>query len=370
VRALADAGWSVGVAVGSRRSVVALSRHARRRHVVGEPEADVDAFVERVRDCVAAGGYEVVFTSSDADALVLSQARERIGARCCLPPDAAVRRGLDKVELARAAGRAGVRTPATARSGAEAVTAFPGRRTIVKERVHGRAREHGRLAQLSPVISADAAAIDRAAERVRAAGGEPVIQEHVAGDLLAFCSVRALDGRLVARVQQVAERVWPRDRGLSVRARTVPVDEALAERAGALLGELGWHGLSQLQFLAGDGGEPCLIDFNGRFYGSLALGRAAGVNLPAAWAAVLTARPLDGLGGDAAPGVRYQWLEGDLSAALDDGERPLRALRRSLRYACGARQSVWDPADPLPAVVSLGSLVRRAARRTLATPRA
>ena len=126
---------------------------------------------------------------------------------------------------------------------------------------------------------------------ITAAGGAPLIQEALDGRLAAFSSVVGEDGRLLARVQQEAERTWPRDLGCSVRARTVAVDEALAERVAALLADLGWTGLSELQFVVGADREPRLIDFNGRFYGSLALAMAAGPNLPALSAAVATGRP-------------------------------------------------------------------------------
>jgi hypothetical protein len=129
---------------------------------------------------------------------------------------------------------------------------------------------------------------------------------------------------------------------------------------GALLGALGWTGLSQLQFLRGADGRPRVIDFNGRFYGSLALALVAGVNLPALAAALATGRSTAGLGGDAVPGVRYQWLEGDLRAAREHSRAPWRDAAGCLRYALGAGHSVWRASDPRPAGdVALRLLVQR-----------
>jgi len=133
-----------------------------------------------------------------------------------------------------------------------------------------------------------------------------------------------------------------------VRAHTVAVDEELAGRAAALLGELGWQGLSELQFLVPDGGgEPQLIDFNGRFYGSMPLAIGAGVNLPDIWARSVTSRDVPEPR-DAEPGVRYQWLEGDLRAAREDSRGTVRDLLECLRYAPGARHSVSSLSDPAP----------------------
>src|SRR5204862_2358158 len=129
----------------------------------------------------------------------------------------------------------------------------------------------------------------------------------VGGRLMAFTSVVDGERRMVARVQQEAERTYPRGLGCSARAHTVPVDEDLAARVARLLAKLDWSGLSELQFIVPEQGEPLLIDFNGRFYGSMSLALAAGANLPAVWAAVATGRPVGGLAGAAVPGVRYQW---------------------------------------------------------------
>jgi predicted ATP-grasp superfamily ATP-dependent carboligase len=166
---------------------------------------------------------------------------------------------------------------------------------------------------------------------------------------MAFVLLVDGEGQLVATVQQEADGVWPIDHGVSVRARTVPVDPELAERIGALVAELGWTGLAELQFVGAPGDHPSLIDFNGRFYGSLALAVGAGVNLPTLWAALATGRPVPEAV-TALPGVRYQWLYGDLRRCIDEGRRGI--LERSwdaLSYSRGAVHSVISLNDLRPA---------------------
>jgi predicted ATP-grasp superfamily ATP-dependent carboligase len=111
-----------------------------------------------------------------------------------------------------------------------------------------------------------------------------------------------------------------------------------------------------------------LIDLNGRFYGSLALAVAAGVNLPALWAALATGRAV-GRGFEARPGVRYQWLEGDLrSVFLARDSHPLRDTLGCFCFARGAVHSVWRKEDPLPAIRHIRVLLGRAARKVLGWP--
>jgi predicted ATP-grasp superfamily ATP-dependent carboligase len=347
VRALARGGWETGVAAPSPTTLAGLSRFAKHRHSVPLPEDGLDAFLQSLAEAIGERGYELAFASADADMLALAEHVERIPALVPYPSVDVLRRAMDKLELAGAAERVGLAAPPSATSAAEAHERFGPGPAIVKERLHGSPGGDGRPTHLNPLISADSDEVDRRVGEIRAAGAEPIIQPVVSGELMAFTSVVDGEGRMVARVQQVAERTWPEGLGASVRAHTVAVDEQLAGRVSALLSELGWHGLSELQFIVPPGGEPQLIDFNGRFYGSLALAVGAGVNLPDIWARIATGRPANG--GDARPGVRYQWLEGDLRA----GHHPIG----SLRYAFGARHSISSVSDPRPALREVRRLI-------------
>jgi predicted ATP-grasp superfamily ATP-dependent carboligase len=130
-----------------------------------------------------------------------------------------------------------------------------------------------------------------------------------------------------------------------------------------LLEKLQWSGLSELQFILPDEGDPRLIDFNGRFYGSMSLALAAGPNLPALWAEIATGRSAGGPVQDAVPGVRYQWLEGDLRATREYPRARVRELAGCLGYALVVRRSIASATDPLPALRGVASIVRHAARK-------
>jgi predicted ATP-grasp superfamily ATP-dependent carboligase len=176
------------------------------------------------------------------------------------------------------------------------------------------------------------------------------------------------NGSVIACTGQVADAVWPPGMGVSSRARSVQVDPDLLGLVRRLLSMLGWFGLAQLQFVAAPGEPPRLIDFNGRFYGSLALAVGAGVNLPAIWAALATGRTPPH---SAHPriGVRYVWLEGDVRRALVERRGGLiRDLRDSLRYSRGAVHSVWATDDPRPSLRYLGTAIGRAAKRAIGRP--
>jgi predicted ATP-grasp superfamily ATP-dependent carboligase len=205
-------------------------------------------------------------------------------------------------------------------------------------------------------VAPDASAARERITEMREEGAEPILQEHVEGRLMAFIALTDRDARIVARVQQVADRIWPVGVGISARARTVEVDPALAAGVGKLLEALGWFGLAQLQFIIGEDGVPRLLDFNGRFYGSIALAISAGPNLPSIWGQLAVGRS-PGRVPEARPGVVYQWLAGDLRAGLQTASGYARALAAldSMALAPRATHSVWRASDPWPAISLLGS---------------
>jgi predicted ATP-grasp superfamily ATP-dependent carboligase len=152
----------------------------------------------------------------------------------------------------------------------------------------------------------------------------------------------------------------------STRAVTIEIDESLLDRLTRMLGRIGWWGLANLQFLEPEGGgEPHLIDLNGRYYGSLALAIAAGADLPAIWAecAIGTSPAQRVL---ARPGVRFHAFETDLVRARSERNGGLlRDLIGTAAYAPGAAHTLWSARDPVPALRWAGSLAQRLARRAL-----
>jgi len=359
VRALAAGGWEVGVAGSPDERVTASSRAVTRTYEVPSSE-DEDAFVTAVASAVREGGYEVVFPVDDGQLLALSRRRDEVGAVIPYAPHVDVVRALDKVELARAARAVGLTTPAELDAD-EAALACRSKQVVIKAGSYAMVHENGVGRRIETELVSGAAAGDRL-RVIRAAGAEPLIQELVEGRLMAVVAMIDRDGRILVMMQQESERIWPARAGVSARARTVPVDAELGARVGDLLRELRWFGMVELQFVRPAGGAPHIIDFNGRFYGSLSLAVAAGVNLPQAWALLATGRPAGGLD-LLLSGVRYQWLAGDLRWSLSQGgsAAALDSLA-ALRYGFGAVHGVGDLRDPGP-LVSATALKLRAVKK-------
>jgi predicted ATP-grasp superfamily ATP-dependent carboligase len=365
-RALHAAGWTVGIGSPARTGLATSSRSSSYWHQIPAPSDGLERFLDAVAAAVDAGSYEVVFGAGDAELLALSVGRDALPTCVPYPPHSAVLRALDKVQLARAAEITGIPTPASYDVNEETLARVHGP-MIMKARLHADPERIGAPTRIETRIVKNGVEAERRAVEISAMGGHPLLQRLLVGQLIECAVLVTGDGRTVARAQQVAERLWPPEAGISARAHTVPVDPALAARIDGLMAELGWSGLAQLQFLLTPEGESSLIDLNPRFYGSLALAVAAGVNLPALWARLATGGTVP-YGLEARPGVRYHWLEGDLRSVLIARPGcPARELLDCLRYARSAVHSIWRLDDPLPAIRHAGALFARAARKGLAS---
>jgi predicted ATP-grasp superfamily ATP-dependent carboligase len=348
VRALAAAGWTVGTG-SPEPGLAAWSRHCRAHHHVPSPSEGTERMVEATARAVAEGGYEVVFSSDDEGVLALSEHREAVGAAVGYADHPSVLRAFDKLELSRAAEASGLAVPRWKPASETALSDWPGP-VVLKPRL---TFAPGSTQRLNTRVLDDSAAAREPLAEIEAAGGQALLQEVIRGGLLAQTVLADRDARVIARVQQRAVMTWPPDVGVSARAVTVTPEAELSSAVDRLIEELGWFGLAQLQLLRGEDGRPRLLDFNGRFYGSLALALAAGLNLPAAWAQLATGRPLAPLA-RAAAGCRYQWFSRDLRASRAASGSWAGALTDSLPAALGASHSVWRADDPWPALRHYG----------------
>jgi predicted ATP-grasp superfamily ATP-dependent carboligase len=347
-RALAAAGWSVGVASAQGEGLALTSRWCARRHVI-RPMHPADAFVSSVAAVAHDHGYDVVFGAGEAEVLALSAGRETIPAVFPYSCHDAVLRAFDKAKLAQAARAVGIAVPETMSIDAVSDEHTP---VVVKARMHARPDLTDSPLRIDTNVLLGRTAVRRRVAEIRAYGGEPELQVFHHGPLLAYAAVRAGSG-VVADCLQRASRIWPGDAGASCRAVTVSADEDLVRRAAALFDALDWYGLAQLQFIVEDG-VPRLIDLNGRFYGSLSLAVAAGANLPAIWAGLAVGADVAAAPVRARPGVRYQWGCADVRRAVRERRGGLvRDLADTAMYAFGAQHSVAAVRDPGPAAARL-----------------
>ena len=350
-RMLRADGWEVGTGAWTR-STVSRSAATRRHHTVEEAEVDEDRFVADIAAAVREGGYEVVFCSYDVGLLVVSRRRDEI-APAVVPygPHEVVERSFDKLAFTDAARAAGLGVPRTEEASDAALAEWRGP-VVVKARIHAPTRYETRrfagATEAAPFVA-----------ELREQGAQPLLQECISGRLGAVVVVVDRAGEVVAEVQQQCDRSWPDGAGVTARARTITPDPELSARVRELVRQMQWFGLAEIEYLLDDRGVPRFTDFNGRFYGGIALAARAGVNVAAAWARLATGQPVAPLPPQRV-GVRFQWLNRDLAASRHAAG--LRGMAEALALAPRSAHSMVARGDLKPLLrVYLPELVRRAA---------
>ena len=362
VRGLADAGFEVAVAadVHARPPTAHWSRSVTERILLPDPLTEEAEFMATLERVVSGGRFSVLVPVGDISLLNISQGRDRLEphVRIGLPSQARVRRSLDKAELAVAAARHTLDPPRTTvcHSAAEALDA---------------AREMGFPVVAKPVSSIiesvtprrrsgslSAADDDELARAIETFGGSGLVQQHAEGTIVSFAGVFA-DGRLLAEAVSRYHRVWPPPAGSACYSETIEAPAILRQRVIALLADLGWQGIFELELIDRQDANWHAIDLNPRPYGSLALAIAAGANLPAIWCQHLLGRaPIPVKAG---AGVFYRWTDADLRHAFwrlrHDGAWAAADALRVRRGAVHPYVRGGDAGPGAARLVELGSAV-------------
>jgi predicted ATP-grasp superfamily ATP-dependent carboligase len=364
-RCLHAAGHEVTAVSSSRLAAGHWSRACARRLRLPDPRDDAEGFAGGLEAELRARPYATLLAATDPALLAVARARERLEplTRLGLPEPAAVERALDRTALLDAARAAGLQSPPTrvcadAREATEYASTL-GYPVLLKSR-HPVVHAGARVLQSPPARPAAGA---RELTAMLPRYGTPcLVQAARPGPVWSFAGVAA-GGRLLGFAASRYVRTWPPAAGSVAFSETVAVDEDLREATAALVRDIGWQGIFELELVGARDGRFAAIDFNPRPYGSMALASAAGAPLAALWVDWLT-------GGDprpvtARPGVRYRWEDADLRNVLWHLRRgrPAEAAR-ILRPRRGVVHPHFRLSDPGPLAARLLKVAAdRAARR-------
>ncbi|GAY12234.1 ATP-grasp domain-containing protein [Pseudonocardia sp. N23] len=354
LRGLAAAGYEPWAATDDMSSYGALSRSSGGVVEVADPRLDAERFARDLVEAAARIGAVAVLPGTEAGLIALGRHRD------LFPGDVAVGApdvddtvaALDKDALAGLAARAGFRTPPTLRLSAADVAAADITFPVVVKPVRSELVTDDGLARFEVTQAAHRAEL--ASTLAALPGREGLVQPYLSGRIRTVNGV-AWKGETLTTVHKLAERTWPADCGVVTWAETVERDEQLEAAARALIAELGWSGLFNLQLIE-SGPHHYLIDVNPRMYHSLGLAVAAGVNLPAMWTDLLLGERPEVA--EYSRGVRFRSEEDvrSLWAMFRAGKRGA-AIRGLLPHA-RTTHAVASVADPRP----LAAVVRRAIR--------
>ncbi|MDA8046862.1 MAG: ATP-grasp domain-containing protein [Actinomycetota bacterium] len=318
VRSLGRQDIEVGVTGDSPFTTAFYSRYCRRR--VRLPKATDEAYIDAFLEELSRHRYDVVLPMEDDTTQVLLRHRDQVEAlsRLPLPSASSLAVAADKAATLELAASLGIAHPWTRRPQSEA-------------ELEAILADIPLPAVVKPVNSSGSRGLHYADTRdqVRAAFravlpvyGAPLVQERIPGGpglgagLLFGPGAEPLAGFTYRRLRE-----YPVQGGPST-LRESTHDPALLESATRLLEALDWFGVAMVEFkLDPRDGVAKLMEINPRFWGSLELANASGVNFP--WLLAQTA-----LGRAPEPsfdyrdGVRCRWLvPGDILHFLSNPDR-------------------------------------------------
>ncbi len=318
VRSLGGRGFRVAAADSAWCAKAFFSRHCQRRMVYPSPERSVRKFRTALYGMLEALRPAVLMPMTERTIMALADERAEVEARVDglpLPSRDALRTAFDKSETVRLATQLGVPVPATVSLGDLRELPRVGPRlsypVVIKPRTSEVWTAADAVVSTGPVeycfrpeeLPARYLAVHRRAPL-------PLIQEFIPGEgygVSALCrngQVRALFAHRRLRM------IRPTGSGSSLR-ESVRAPAPMVDAACRLLEALKWHGVAMVEFkLDPRDGVPRLMEINGRFWNSLPLAVAAGVDFPFLLYRLATEGDVPACF-DYRVGVKCRWLVGD-----------------------------------------------------------
>jgi predicted ATP-grasp superfamily ATP-dependent carboligase len=268
---------------------------------------------------------------TDASALALLPMRHQLAPATLPLPEASIFEAVaDKAALLATAVGLGLDVPrqvlCESRGSRVSVESEGFRYPLVLKPTRSVAGLNGQRRKLAVRHVPDARALDQALTELADEAFPCLLQERIVGPGLGVFLL-LWNGTVMARFAHRRLREKPPAGGVSVRAESVALDPDMEHQAETLLRHYDWQGVAMVEFkhdLAT--GRNCLMEVNGRFWGSLQLAIDSGVNFPALLVSAAAGLPVEPVI-SYRTGVRTRWWWGEV-------DHFVTRLRRS-SYALG-----------------------------------
>ena len=380
VRSLGKKGIHVSVGSERKSALACHSRYATARFLYSSPYTDRAGFVRAVKaEAVRIGGKPVVYPLSDATTLALFDAQKELEEYLTLvfSKRESVEIAFDKAatySLARISNVPTITTyqPVTT----EELTRLAGKLVypaVVKPRRS--VTKHGDTYVFGTArFVIDAAELITTYKTVTETLGEsPLIQERVVGEEYGVEMITHEGVPLASVVHHRIRSLSPTG-GASVLKEIEPegaLRSMLVTYAEKLALALSWEGPIMVEFkVDSDTRTPKLMEVNGRFWGSLPLSVAAGVDMPHLYYLLASGAELPKELITAREGVVTRHFLGDMMNLIRvwfsrDPMRAyaypkrLQALKDFLKTPKGTKGDIWSWKDPKPAFFEVFDMMKK-----------
>lgn len=318
VRSLGNAGYEVLVASHQRLPLSGWSRHCSDTFFLNDQ--NVEAFQE-MRAWAKEKAVTLVLPLTERSCLLCNAERgewEDAGVVVGCGPDEMLKNAFDKALTLKLAKSVGVRIPPTyfPESLDDSLNAvkeigFP---CVIKSRWSNAWDGKDFLPPKNPTYLNSPERASEVLDEYRQGEHWPLVQGFVSGcgkGVFALCD----RGEVVAWFAHERLRdTRPTGSSSSLR-RSIRLEPRLREPAEKLLRTLNWHGPAMVEFKDDGVNEPCLMEINGRFWGSLQLAIDAGVDFPRLWVSILKGEPVAPVH-NYTEGLTLRWMWGDIKRLM------------------------------------------------------
>lgn len=318
-RSLGRYGCRVVVTGQQKKNLASSSRYCVDRYAVPSPLHDRPTCLATILGILSKQKIDILFPMTEPTILLLAEYRDQFPEYTILacPALEKIRTVFDKVAIFRLAQANGIAIPKTLFVDnrddflvkKNEVHQFP---VVIKPAMSKIPIKDGFLAT-GVKYAHDKAELEKLYETEPALDFPSMIQEKVIGPGTGLFTLFQ-NGRHLALFSHQRLREKPPSGGVSVVCESVALDEEMVEASQKLLAEVDWQGVAMVEFKRDiRDGQAKLMEINGRFWGSLQLAIASGVDFPVLFLQQLTqSAQKEGLQGNYKIGLRMKWFLGTL----------------------------------------------------------
>lgn len=287
-RSLGRRGCRVLVSAAKTRSLASSSRFCERGIAVPDPNrTGAEDYATAIRDIAVQEKVGVIFPMTESSIYLLNQTRDNFSSDIVLAcADAQKMEAVsNKFEVFRLAEKLGIPVPRTLYLSSSSdldgvideIHTYP---VVVKPALSRIPQVGGGFLGGGVRYATSRDELFFLYDSNPALKNSSIIQERIVGPGTGLFTLYDVN-RHLALFSHRRLREKPPSGGVSVVSESVSLDEEMVESAGKLLSAVGWKGVAMVEFKRDIcDGKAKLMEINGRFWGTLQLAVASGVNFP------------------------------------------------------------------------------------------
>jgi len=318
-RSLGRFGCKVVVTGLQKKNLASSSRYCVDRYAVPSPLHDGPTYLATILGILSNQKIDILFPMTEPTILLLAEYRDQFPEYTILacPALEKIRTIFDKFAVFRLAQENGIAIPKTLFvdnrddffGKKNTVHQFP---VVIKPAMSKIPIKDGFLST-GVRYAHDKAELEKLYEKELALDFPSMIQEKVIGPGTGLFTLFQ-NGRHLALFSHQRLREKPPSGGVSVVCESVALDEEMVEASQKLLAAVDWQGVAMVEFKRDiRDGQAKLMEINGRFWGSLQLAIASGVDFPVLFLHQLTQSAQKRVADDNYRiGLRMKWFLGTL----------------------------------------------------------